>query len=231
MITDVKLFIIKVLNKRNINLKSFFFVGMLASVLFGCASKPTNTAIDIHPATQQLNLQVQHLQSLADIHSFELNGRIAVQMEKHGFSAITHWQHTQNQDVMEIFSPFGSKLAVINRTDKLVKLITSDKKELQASSVEVLTEQVLAFKLPLSGLTDWVLARPSLLGEPPIMIEYDSLGHIILLSQQGWDIEYSDYKPINNKILPSKIFLKSAKLNLKLLIDSWQLSSADKVLP
>lgn len=190
------------------------------------------------PSTRQIDLQTQHLQSLAAIHAFNLNGRIAVQMEKQGFSAIMHWQHGDNHDVAEVFSPFGSKLAVINRIDKMVTLITADQKKLQASTVEELTEQALGFKMPLTGLSDWALGRPSSQGDAPTQAQYDDLGRITKLSQQGWDIEYGDYQLVNNMYpanitlpnitLPGKMFLKSPKLNLKVLVESWQLNSVNQ---
>ena len=195
----------------------------------GCASQPRVIMVATQPSAQQLSLQAQHLQSLVAINTFQINGRIAVQMEKQGFSATTQWQHAPNQDVMEVFSPFGSKLAAINRTDKNVTLTTADQKQLQASTVEFLTEQTLGFKLPLTGLSDWALGKPRLQGEAPAMAQYDEMGRIIKLNQQGWDIEYSDYQQVNNIALPKKIFLKSPKLNLKLLVESWQLNPVTKI--
>ena len=195
----------------------------------GCASQPSIIAGPSQPSVQQLDLQAQHLESLVSINSFQLNGRIAVQMEKQGFSAVTQWLHAPNQDVMEVFSPFGSKLAAINRTDKNVTLTMPDQKQLQASTVEALTEEALGFKLPLVGLSDWALGRPSLQGEAPTMTQYDEMGRIAKLNQQGWDIEYSDYQPISNVELPKKILLKSLKLNMKVLVESWQLDPVKKL--
>ena len=134
---------------------------------------------------------------------------------------------------MEVFSPFGSKLASIIRDNQIVTLTTPDQKQSQASSVEALTQAALGFKLPLTGLSDWALGRPSQQGDAPVMMQYDTAGRLIKLMQQDWNIEYSDYQPVHHtdfvKIaLPHKILLKSPKLNLKVLVESWQLSPGNK---
>lgn len=206
-------------------------------MLIGCASQPIDSlpTPTIPQTSQQLDLQAQHLNDITKVSAFQLNGRIAVQMEKQGFSANTHWQHAKTHDLMEVFSPFGSKLAVINSTAQQVTLTTADQKQLTADNVETLTQQALGFKLPLLGLSEWVLGKPSSHGEPPTIKQYNALGQLVKLSQQGWDIDYSDYQMKSNVEfsvhLPGKIFLKSPKLNLKLLVESWQLNPQSQTAP
>jgi len=49
----------------------------------------------------------------------------------------------------------------------------------------------------------------------------DDLGRISRLKQEGWDISFENYSQVNAVFLPNKVILKSEKVNLKLIIDSW----------
>lgn len=192
----------------------------------GCASLPPASA----PSTAEIHQQ--HLASLAEIKNFELQGRIGVQSDYKGFSGSTQWQHEPQQDSIALFSPLGSQVASIKRNDAGVTLLTSDNKQYQAADAETLTEQNLGWRLPMRGLSDWVLGRPG----PGASSEssWDHLGQLTRLKQDGWDIEYSLYTPVPEysavadkstaavKSLPTRITLRNAKLTLKLIVQQWQ---------
>jgi outer membrane lipoprotein LolB len=97
-----------------------------------------------------------------------------------------------------------------------VTLTTSDQKTYHAEDAEALTQQTLGWSLPMKGLHHWVLGRPAD-GEYKILA-WDGLGRIVRLQQNGWTIEYPAY----SGELPSKVVLKSLKLDLKLVIEDWQ---------
>ena len=82
-----------------------------------------------------------------------------------------------------------------------------------------MTETTLGFRLPLSGLSDWALGKPT-----TSKIEassWDSEGRLLMLKQDGWDIGFENYLESNGTFLPNKIVLKSEKVNLKLLVEKW----------
>lgn len=185
-------------------------------LLQACASTP------FPPAANSVASQVlsrQHLHKLAAIDTFALQGRIGVQTGGKGFSGSLHWQHTAAGDDIEIFSPLGGQVARIERAADQVTLTEANGKRVSARNAETLTAEVLGWRLPLTGLADWSLGRPT--QNPVVHSTWDERGFLRTLKQDGWDIEYQAYSAYNGQFLPSKISLKSEKLNLKLVVEKW----------
>lgn len=174
------------------------------------------------PAVEPASFQ-PHMQKLSTIRAFELHGRIGVQTEKKGFSGTLRWQHQAGGDDLGLFSPLGNQVGQIHADLDGVTLVTSDQKTYRAADAETLTEKTLGWRLPMSGLHDWVLGRPTV-GAAQIL-SWDDAGNITHLRQDGWDIEYPQYAEFDGQQLPVKIVIKSIKLDLKLVIEGWQTES------
>lgn len=188
---------------------------LMACSLFGCAS--------IKPASEAASppeINAQHLSSLRDITIFSAQGRIGVQTEGRGFSGSMQWQHDAASDQVSLYSPLGSQVASIERTANLVTLKDSNGKQYTASSAEKLTEENLGWSLPMRGMSDWVLGRPT--SGKIESSAWDNQGKLTRLKQDGWDIAYEQYSEIAGHQLPGKVTLRSPKVNLKLIIEHWQ---------
>ena len=185
---------------------------LFAGVLFisGCAALP--------PAKPTIPIA-----GMPEISQFQLAGRVAVKYADQGFSGGLRWRHDAAQDDMLLLNPLGQGVAHIVSTPIGVTLDTSDRQRYQARDAESLTEKILGWRLPLHGLRYWAqgMAAPNV----PSKAQRDSTGHLIQLSQDGWDIEYRAYKDVSGKMLPGKIFMQRDDLEIKLLLDTWDLSS------
>jgi len=168
-------------------------------------------------ASQKLNQQ--HLLNIATIEQFTLQGRIGVQAEGKGFSGGLHWQHDSANDNIELYSPLGGQVASIKKTADKVALVDAKGNRISAADAETLTQTALGWQLPLAGLADWSLGRPT--NSTIDAITWDEFGHLSTLKQDGWNIEYQNYSEQNGHFLPSKILLRSEKIYLKLLIEKW----------
>jgi outer membrane lipoprotein LolB len=180
----------------------------------GCATITPPTS---QPTNSSLNQQ--HLASLANIKAFSLKGRLGVVTNPRGFSGGIEWQHQAANDNIDIFSPVGGKVANIAKNASGVTLTSQDGHTIKANDAESLTETTLGWRLPLNGLNDWAIGRPT-----TSKIEassWDAQGRLLTLKQDGWDISYENYLETNGVFLPSKTVLKSEKVNLKLLIEKW----------
>ena len=182
----------------------------------GCAVTPVAKT---EPSITARKLRAQHLQQLASIEQFSIQGRIGVQTIGKGFSGSLQWQHNNAEDNIDLYSPLGSQVASIRKTPDQVTLKDSAGKSFSAADAETLTQETLGWRLPLTGLADWSIGRPT---QSPIQNSiWNEQGLLTILEQDGWKIEYDNYEQQGAYMLPGKIFLKSDKLNLKLLVEKW----------
>lgn len=179
--------------------------------LVACASR------QVIPASPET--YTQHLQSLAPIQAFSLKGRLAVNSQGKGFSGGIAWDHQTQADVIDIFTPLGNKVANIQKSLLAVVLTTQDGRTIEADSTETLTEKAIGIRLPLEGLNDWALGRPTKAHIDAII--WDEFGRISKLHQQGWEINYPVYSQLHTPALPSKITLRNEQLQLRLVIETW----------
>lgn len=190
----------------------------------GCATQPSAP-----PTQAPINIiaHQQHLATLVKLKNYGLKGRLGVVTVKQGFSGGIEWQHQGNSnqasfDNIDVYSPVGGKLANISKNANGVTMTDQKGNSVKASDAESLTETTLGFRLPLSGLSDWAIGRPT--ASKIDTSNWDEKGHLTSLKQDGWDISYENYSDNNGYTLPSKIILKSEKVNLKLIIEKWAIN-------
>jgi outer membrane lipoprotein LolB len=150
---------------------------------------------------------------------FELAGRIATRYREEAASGNVAWRHSRESDEMLITSPVGSSMARIVRTGGEVVLTTADQKEFRANDAETLTEKVLGFRVPLTGLTDWVRGRQVEGAEATVVRDKD--GRLASLKQNGWSVEYQEFRPDG---LPVRMKLTYPGIELRLAIHEWKLA-------
>ena len=117
---------------------------------------------------------------------FELAGRIATRYKDEAASGNVAWRHSREADELLITSPVGSSVARIVRNGNEVVLTTAEPRDYRASDAEALTEQVLGFRIPLAGLTDWV--RGKAVDGSPASVTRDKEGRLATLEQNGWKV-------------------------------------------
>jgi outer membrane lipoprotein LolB len=193
-----------------------FFILCLVAAIQGCVSAP-KPVTGTNAASQRL--YEQHQETIKAIEQFSLKGRIGVQADGKGFSGSLDWQHNNANDEIALYSPLGSQVASIKKTVDKVTLEDAKGNSISATDTETLTQKALGWQLPLSGLADWSLGRPT--SSAIQAITWNEQGYLSSLKQDDWEIEYQNYADQNGHILPSKIVLRREKVNLKLLIENW----------
>lgn len=183
----------------------------------GCATQPP-----VRPSADSA-LHTAHLKQIAHIQTFHLQGRLAVNADGKGYSGSLTWQHLINTDSIDVFTPLGSKIAHIEKTEAQVTLTNAKGERVSAQDAESLTEKTLGWRLPLNGLSDWALGRPT---QAPIsQQQWDATGKLTILEQQGWKIEYLEYQEHMGVPLPQKISLRRENILLKLVVEHWSTPS------
>lgn len=155
-----------------------------------------------------------------EIAEFELAGRIATRYRQEAASGNVAWRHSRASDELLITSPVGSSIARIVRTGGEVVLTTADGKENRANDTEALTERVLGFRLPLTGLTDWVRGRQVEGAEASVTRDKD--GRLATLKQNGWGVEYQEFRADG---LPVRMKLTYPGIELRLAIHEWKIAT------
>ena len=201
--------------QRMLSIRALFLLSLMTAFA-GCSLAPVTQT---EPSTAERKHRAQHLQQLASIEQFTMQGRIGVQTNGKGFSGSLQWQHSNSEDNIDLYSPLGSQVASIKKTPDQVTLEDSSGKRFSAVDAETLTQETLGWRLPLTGLVDWAIGRPT---QSPIQnSSWNEQGLLINLEQDGWKIEYGNYEQQGTYMLPGKIFLKSDQLNLKLVVEKW----------
>lgn len=195
---------------------------LLASLalLSSCSTLPTTPEPPLPtPVGTPAELHQQHLAQQAQIDQFFLQARIGIQTGNKGSSGTIRWQHHATDDTISMLSPVAGTVARITANAEGVTLSQNDGTVLQAADAETLTQQQLGWRLPLRGLPDWALGRPT--RHLVNSVEWDHIGRITRLEQDGWQIEYPEYMEAFGYRLPRKINLRNDKLTLKLIIERW----------
>lgn len=192
---------------------SRLFLALVWLIIGGCAIQPP-----VRPATDVSVHQI-HLKQIAAIQTFNIQGRLAVNADGKGYSGSLHWLHLSDTDGIDIFTPLGSKIAHIEKSTAQVTLTNAKGERVSAQDAESLTEKTLGWRLPLSGLSDWAVGRPTQASID--QQQWDNAGRLTLLEQQGWKIEYTQYMDSLGVSLPQKITLRRQNVLLKLVVEQW----------
>lgn len=142
------------------------------------------------------------LQTSGEQSLFELNGKIAARYGAESFAGNVAWRHAERSDEMLLSTPLGQGVARIVREGQAITLTTAEPKEYRAGDAESLTEQVLGFRVPLTGLAQWVRGLPA----PE-------------LEARGWKVEYQDHDAQQR---PTRLRITYPGIDLRLAITEWK---------
>lgn len=185
-------------------------LALAVSLLPGCAQLPAGGAL----------LAMQR-PARAAIDAFALDGRLAVRDGERSNAANLFWRHAAVRDEMLFTTPLGQGLAELTRDEAGAHLRLADRREFAAADWEGLTSQLFGLALPLSVLPRW------LVGDVPAKadhVELDAQGRPRRLLSDGWRVDYLDYETPAADALPTLIELRRDDIEVRLIIDEWQLT-------
>ena len=142
-------------------------------------------------------------------------------------SGKVQWTHDAARDDIALASPLGTQVARLVRDATGAALTDSEQATHRARDAEALTQERLGWRLPLTGLADWVRGRTH--SSVPDELRRDERGRIAFLAEEGWGIEYAypdDGSGSNAATaLPRRLFLRYVRaaepLEIRLVIDQW----------
>lgn len=190
-----------------------------AVMLAACTTLPAHKA-----AAPELERQwLAHQRDLGQYHNWSMSGRLGIQAEDQGWHVSFRWEQGGSELYhITLSGPLGQESAELQGTSQGVTLLLADGRSVSALDPDELLLQHLGWRLPVKGLYYWVRGLPV-----PNAAEthgLDERGRLQWLEQSGWHISYRRYDDISGKDFPTKIFLDSPQVKVRLVIDEWTVS-------
>ena len=189
----------------------------IALALLGCAAKPP-----ISSEAQLLAWQ-QHRQQVSRLGSWSFSGRVSIKTDTDAWSGQLRWEQGDDHYQIHFAAPFGQGAFQLLGTSTGVEMRLSDGQVFQARDAETLLNEQLGWHFPLQGLRHWVMGVPAPNNQPSIVLdEAGRLARFVLPNH--WQVSYPDYQTWGGIDLPRKVFVENTELNVRLVIDRWELN-------
>lgn len=108
-----------------------------------------------------------------------------------------------DRQTIDLATPLGTTVARIEVGPDGARASGPGVQDVRGSDPEALTEQLLGWRLPVSGLSDWIEGRPA--PGRPARVERDG-GRPVLIEQDGWTVRIAE--TLENSARPRLIVLE-----------------------
>ena len=191
-----------------------FCLLLIGIALAGCAT--------VAPVTTQGKPDAALQQKLAALQHWNINGKLAVRSTAASESARMQWQQNGARFDIHLSGPAGLKATRIHGTPSDVRFEQGEQ-TLHTNSIEELSQQLIGWPLPADKLTWWLRGLPAP-DSTPQRTSYAPEGWLAALSQDGWNIHFSEpQQPRSDITLPSRIEATRDDTRITLIIKTWQL--------
>ena len=191
-----------------------FCLLLVSIALVGCAT--------VAPVTTQGKPDTALQQKLAALQHWNINGKLAVRSTAASESARIQWQQNGVRFDIHLSGPAGLKATRIHGTPNDVRFEQGEQ-TLHANSIEELSQQLIGWPLPADKLTWWLRGLPAP-DSTPQRTSYAPEGWLAALSQDGWNIHFSEpQQPRSDITLPSRIEATRDDTRITLIIKTWRL--------
>ena len=131
------------------------------------------------------------------------------------------WQQNQQDYELQFFAPLGlGSLRVLGNASNVV-LWQSATRKITAKTPEALMRSQLGYSLPVTCLYYWIRGLPD--PRLPMTKILDPYNHLSELQQQGWKINFQNFKTFAGVDLPATITLVNETMRVKIVITNWKL--------
>jgi len=156
---------------------------------------------------------------LQSLQSFDLHGRVAVSSGDEGFSARLRWNQAAGRSEIALDGPLGVGGVRITSDGEQLTVINSKGETLDRDAAQAEMHARLGFEPPIAQLRYWMLGVPAPGGEPHETV--DPEGRLLVLEQDGWHVDYSDYRVALAESVPARVTLTRGPLRVRLIVDGW----------
>ena len=191
--------------------------GAVTLLLAGCFGnvKPESPADNGNTPQAQQNWELRR-EALRQVRNFTLQGRLA-ETGLVSFGGDLSWIQTGNTFQARFYGPLGVGAVAISGSPGNMQ-IQNKNGTYQTQQPEALMQQQFGWSLPVDGLRYWVLGLPA---PGDAALKLDDSGHILSMTQNGWDLVYTEYQTVAGLDLPKKFSISDPQRGFRVLIDVW----------
>lgn len=152
------------------------------------------------------------------------SGRFAVTTalgeQRENVSGRFHLEIRGSQQTVELASPLGTTVARVEIEPGGARATGAQMQEVRGADADTLTQQLLGWPLPVSGLVDWIEGRP--VPTRVARVEREG-GRVVLLEQDGWTIRLPEYSEATARprrlVLERPAAANTPSVVLRLIVD------------
>jgi|TARA_B110000503_G_scaffold53778_1_gene86354 outer membrane lipoprotein LolB len=162
----------------------------------------------------------QHLNKIAQLDHWILQGKIGYRDSKEGGTAWISWDQQGDDFDVRLSGPLGVGATRITGNEYYAQLQRGARQPDTAKSAEELTELLFGWRWPVKQLRFWVrgIAAPS---SSKMASSYNRDGTLNSLKQSGWTLQFFDYQEIEDWKLPGNIQGNKGAYQFNLKIKKW----------
>lgn len=164
---------------------------------------------------------LSHNKKLAQLEAWNIDGRISLRLNEEAWHATLLWQQIDQAYHIRLFGPFGAGAIQLDGSPQTV-ILTQDGEQIHSQDPEQLLSQRLGWYVPINGLRYWAVGQK--IPDKSAKLDLDQFGQLANLEQDGWKIRYRRYVMVDGYLLPSKIFMDNKGLDIRIVIDRWQIT-------
>ena len=182
-------------------------------LLSGCISISPDTP----PADQDSNqIWVEQQKLNSSITNWSLKGKIGVTSGRKGGSATINWSYLDQRQDIELYGPFGGGRVRITADQDSATLKDTKGNSIRGSSAQEVLFMRLGWQVPFEELIMWSRGLPD---QHAFDIKIDEAGLLKSLKQDSWQVEYQEYRKVNEFILPRKLTITSLPGSIEIYDD------------
>ena len=194
---------------------------LLISLTWFLQSCTTLPSQDTDPS-ERLRLHGLKTDLLKEQVSWNLSGKLAISNDADGGSGKLKWRESPDYTRMDFHGTLGRGAWRLEADRGGARLELADGSAYRDRTVDLLVQQQVGWEIPVENLSWWVrgMAAP---GDPEEQW-FDERGNLTRLNQDGWAIEFGNYRTFGEFEMPVRLTAQQADWKVKLVVRRWQLA-------
>jgi outer membrane lipoprotein LolB len=148
---------------------------------------------------------------------FELEGRVGFSDGKQAGSGEIRWRQERMVDTLDLRVPLAQRSYRV-RVEPERATLDDGRGERVAGNVGRLLAPIFGFEVPFDALKLWTRGAAA----NPESAQLNDSGDLTRVVENGWTIDYRDFKPVGTQRLPHRVFARQGELSVRLNVAEWR---------